>query len=88
VVDCADQAGSQATEGTLQVADLGSRARRWRTTGAFSLATDIQVYFCDPQQPWQRGSNENTNGLLRSTSLRGWICRILVRASLMPSLGG
>ena len=31
----------------------------------FSLATDIDVYFCDPQQPWQRGSHENTNGLLR-----------------------
>ena len=53
---------------------------------AIAAATDLYIYFCDPHSPWQRGSNANTNGLLRqyfpkSTDLSFWGRGVLDRVA-------
>jgi len=60
--------------------DQGSELARH---AEFSVATDCEVYFCDPHSPWQRGSNENTNGLLRQYFPRGKVdFRTITQAEL------
>ena len=59
--------------------DRGSEMAQHRQ---FSIATDAAVYFCDPRSPWQRGSNENTNGLLRQYFPKGMDLHALTQRQL------
>jgi IS30 family transposase len=76
-----DQAAETVREAiTAQILTLPDHLRRSLTWDrgtemaqhqTFTVATDVAVYFCDPRSPWQRGSNENTNGLLRQYFPKG-----------------
>jgi IS30 family transposase len=81
VVDALIDAARSLPEGLMQSLtwDNGKEMAGHRR---FTLATDAMVYFCDPRSPWQRGSNENTNGLLREYFPKGMSLATVSQAEL------
>lgn len=73
---------SRKLPGELKKSLTWDRGKEFMDHRKFSLATNIDVYFCDPRSPWQRGSNENTNGLLRQYFPKGTDLSVYSQAQL------
>jgi IS30 family transposase len=81
VVEALSQA-IRALPAGLMVSLTWDRGHELTARQTFTVATQVQVYFCDPQSPWQRGTNENTNGLLRQYFPHGTDLRNYTQAEL------